>query len=115
MVEEYGKSVETVLGVPGSAFGETAMLADSGFDFLLFDTQHSAVESKQLIPALQAMRGKKAAPIIRVSSNRAELICFALEKLTTQWYCTTIDAYEEITNPDVNVVYKEVRNGRENS
>ncbi len=38
-----------------------------------------------------------------------------MEKLTTQWYCTTIAAYEEIINPDVNVLYKEVRNGRENS
>ena len=75
------KSGKTVIGATttGSAFDDVAMLADSGFDFLLFDTQHSAMESKQLIPAIQAMRGKKAAPIIRVSSNRADLICFALD------------------------------------
>ena len=79
VVKDLLKSGKTVIGTTGSAFGDMAMLADSGFDFLLFDTQHSPVESKQLIPALQAMRGKKAAPIIRVSANRAELICFALD------------------------------------
>jgi len=81
VVKDLLKSGKTVIGTTatGSAFGDVAMLADSGFDFLLFDTQHSAVESKQLIPAIQAMRGKKAAPIIRVSANRADLICFALD------------------------------------
>ncbi len=79
VVKDLLKSGKTVIGTAGSAFGDMAMLADSGFDFLLFDTQHSPVGTKQLIPALQAMRGKKAAPIIRVSANRAELICFALD------------------------------------
>lgn len=79
VVKDLLKSGKTVIGTTGSTSGDMAMLADSGFDFLLFDTQHSAVESKQLIPTIQAMRGKKAAPIIRVSSNRAELICFALD------------------------------------
>ncbi|MBI4200979.1 MAG: hypothetical protein HY531_01665 [Chloroflexi bacterium] len=79
VVKDLVKSGKTVIGTAGSAFGDMAMLADSGFDFLLFDTQHAPVEIKQLIPAIQAMRGKKAAPIIRVSSNRADLICFALD------------------------------------
>lgn len=78
-VKDLVKSGKTVIGTTGSPSGDVAMVADSGFDFILFDTQHSAVESKQLIPAIQAMRGKKAAPIIRVSSNRADLICFALD------------------------------------
>ncbi|MFC1899954.1 HpcH/HpaI aldolase/citrate lyase family protein, partial [Chloroflexota bacterium] len=30
-------------------------------------------------PSIQAIRGKKAAPIIRVSANRADVICFALD------------------------------------
>lgn len=81
VVKDLLKSGKTVIGASGTAsvFGDIAMLADSGFDFLLFDTQHSAVEIKQLYPAIQTMRGKKAAPIIRVSSNRADLICFALD------------------------------------
>ena len=55
------------------------MLADSGLDFILFDTQHSPVEPKQYKSSMEAMRGKKAAPMVRVSGNRAELICFALD------------------------------------
>ncbi|MBI4338507.1 MAG: hypothetical protein HY680_00980 [Chloroflexi bacterium] len=78
-VKDLLKSGKTVIGTAGSAAGDMAMLADTGFDFLLFDTQHSPVEVKQLIPAIQSMRGKKAAPIIRVSANRADLICFALD------------------------------------
>jgi 2-keto-3-deoxy-L-rhamnonate aldolase RhmA len=38
------------------------VLADAGFDFILFDTQHSPWEIKQMAPSIQAMRGKKAAP-----------------------------------------------------
>ena len=72
-------SGKTVIGTAGSPSVDTGMLADAGFDFLLFDTQHSPVETKQLYPAILAMRGKKTAPIVRVSSNRADLICFALD------------------------------------
>ncbi len=78
-VKELVKSGKTVIGTAGSATGDMVMLADAGFDFLLFDTQHSAVEVKQLIPAIASLRGKQAAPIVRVSANRADLICFALD------------------------------------
>ena len=78
-VRDLLKSGKTVIGTAGSPSVDTGMLADAGFDFLLFDTQHSPVETKQLHPAIQAMHGKKTAPIIRVSSNRADLICFALD------------------------------------
>ena len=81
VVKKLLKSGKTVIGTTAtrSAFDDVVVLADSGFDFLLFDTQHSTMESKQLIPAIQAMYGKKAAPIIRVSENRADLICFTLD------------------------------------
>lgn len=78
-VKDMLKAGRTVIGTSGSATGETAVLADAGFDFILFDTQHSPVEIKQLIPTIAAMRGKKAAPIVRVSDNRPDLICFALD------------------------------------
>ena len=55
------------------------MLADAGFDFLPFDTQHSPWEIKQLQPSIQAMRGKQAAPLVRVTGNHADQICFALD------------------------------------
>src|SRR5262245_56162152 len=78
-VKELLKSGRTVVGTAGSPNVDVSVLADSGFDFLLFDTQHSPWEIKQLQPSVQAMRGRKAAPIIRVSENRADLICFALD------------------------------------
>jgi len=78
-VRDLLRSGETVIGTAGTITGDMGMLADAGFDFLLFDTQHTPVEVKQMHPAIQSMSGKKAAPIIRVSANRAELICFALD------------------------------------
>ena len=97
VMKDLLKSGKTVIGTSGSAFGDMAMLADSGFDFLLFDTQHAPVEIKQLTPALQAMRGKKAAPIIRVSSNRADLICFALDAGARGIIVPMINTKEEAT------------------
>jgi 4-hydroxy-2-oxoheptanedioate aldolase len=79
-VKDLLKSGKTVIGTGGPPDPTTAgILADSGFDFLLFDTQHSPIEIHQLIPAIQATNGKKAAPIVRVSDNRPDLICFALD------------------------------------
>lgn len=73
------KAGEAVIGATASVGSEVAFLADSGYDFLLFDTQHSPVEIKQLQPQLQAMRGKSAVPIVRVGENRADQICYALD------------------------------------
>lgn len=96
-VKDLLKSGKTVIGTTGSASGDVAVIADCGFDFILFDTQHSPVESKQLIPAVQAMRGKKAAPIIRVSSNRADLICYALDAGARGIIVPTVNTKEEAT------------------
>jgi 4-hydroxy-2-oxoheptanedioate aldolase len=79
-VKDLLKSGKTIVGTAGNVNPDvSATLADAGYDFLLFDTQHSPVEIKQLQPSVQAMRGKKAAPFIRVSDNRPDLICFALD------------------------------------
>lgn len=78
-VKDLLRSGKTVIGTAGSIHIDNTVLADAGFDFLLFDTQHTPVEVKQLNPALQSIRGQKAAPFIRVSANRAELICYALD------------------------------------
>ena len=73
------KSGKTVVGTAGSPAVDVALLADAGFDFLLFDTQHSPYEIKQLQPPIQALRGKQAAPIVRVAANQAYQICYALD------------------------------------
>jgi 2-keto-3-deoxy-L-rhamnonate aldolase RhmA len=56
-----------------------ALLAGSGFDFLLFDTQHSPVMPKELGPAIAGMKGKKASPVVRVGDNRPDLIVNAMD------------------------------------
>ncbi len=73
------KSGKTVVGTAGTPNADVTFLADAGFDFLLFDTQHSPYEIKQLQPAMQAMRGKTTVPMVRVSANQADQICFALD------------------------------------
>ena len=69
----------TAIGTTASLNSETGFLAGAGFDFLLFDTQHSPVEIKQLAGALGGMRGRNASPIIRVGENHADQICYALD------------------------------------
>lgn len=79
-IKESIKAGRTVVGTGGTPHVETTvLLADAGYDFLLFDTQHSPVEVKQMGPAIQAMRGRKAAPLVRVPVNAAHEICFALD------------------------------------
>jgi 4-hydroxy-2-oxoheptanedioate aldolase len=96
-VKDLLKSGKTVVGTTGSAFVDMAMLGDSGFDFILFDTQHAPLEIHQLIPTVQAMRGKKAAPIIRVSANRADAIGFALDAGARGIIAPMINTKEEAT------------------
>jgi len=78
-IKDAIKSGRTVVGTAGSPNVDVSLLADAGYDFLLFDTQHSLWEIKQLQPPIQAMRGKKAAPLVRVAANEAYQICFALD------------------------------------
>ena len=79
VAKENLKAGKTVVGTTASVNSEAAFLADSGYDFILFDTQHSPVEIKDLRPQLQAMSGTRATPIIRVGENRADQICYALD------------------------------------
>src|SRR6185312_13843128 len=79
VIKDSIKSGRTVVGTAGAPNVDVSILADAGYDFLLFDTQHSPWEIKQLQPSIQAMRGKKAAPLVRVSANQADQICFALD------------------------------------
>ena len=78
-VKDAIKAGRTVVGTGGAPNVDVSVLADAGYDFLLFDTQHSPWEIKQLGPSIQAMRGKKAAPMVRTSANQADQICSALD------------------------------------
>ena len=59
------KSGKTAIETTSSVDSPTSFLAEVGYDFLLFDTQHSPVEIKELQKPLQAMKGKQATPVIR--------------------------------------------------
>src|SRR5437016_3213246 len=73
------KSGKTVVGTTVTPDIDVSVPASAGYDFLLFDTQHSAWEIKQLRPSIETMRGKQAAPVVRVAANQPHLICFALD------------------------------------
>ena len=73
------KAGKTAVGTTGGPASPADWLADSGFDFILFDTQHSPVEIKQLQGVVNAMKGKKAIPVIRVGENNQAQICYALD------------------------------------
>src|ERR1700716_970305 len=73
------KSGRTVVGTTVTPDIDVSILAAAGYDFLLFDTQHSAWEIKQLRPSIETMRGKHATPLVRVAANQAYQICFALD------------------------------------
>src|ERR1700747_296828 len=78
-IKDSVKSGRTVVGTTAGPNIDVLILADAGYDFVLLDTQHSPWEIKQLQPSIQAMRGKQAAPLVRVAANQAYQICFALD------------------------------------
>jgi len=78
-VKDLLKAGKTAVGTTATVGSPVGWLADAGFDWILFDTQHSPVEIKQLKPELDAMKGKKAIPVIRVGDNVQDQICYALD------------------------------------
>src|SRR3954465_26555 len=73
------KSGRTVVGTTVTPDIDVSIPAPAGYAFLLFDPQHPAGEIKQLRPSIETMRGKPAAPLVRVAANQAYQICFALD------------------------------------
>jgi 2-keto-3-deoxy-L-rhamnonate aldolase RhmA len=79
IVKDILKAGKTAIGTTASVGSPVEFLADAGFDFILYDTQHSPVEIKELQHQLQAMKGRRAIPIIRVGANVQDQICYALD------------------------------------
>lgn len=79
IVKDMLKAGKTAIGTTASVNSPVEFLADAGYDFILFDTQHSPVEIKELRHQVQAMKGKRAVPIIRVGANEQDQICYALD------------------------------------
>jgi 4-hydroxy-2-oxoheptanedioate aldolase len=79
IVKDLLKAGKTAIGTTASVGSPVEFLADAGFDFILYDTQHSPVEIKELQHQLQSMKGRRAIPIIRVGANVQDQICYALD------------------------------------
>lgn len=55
------------------------LLAHSGFDFLVVDTEHSPTDTETVVQMLQGMKGTPVSPIVRVVWNDVGLIKRALD------------------------------------
>ena len=98
LVKDKLAAGETVIGTTASVTSEVRFLANSGFDFLLFDTQHAPDEIKQLRPVLSAMRKRNAIPIIRVGDNRPDQICYALDQGAKGLIVPMVNTKQEATD-----------------
>ena len=78
-VKDLLKAGKTAVGTTGRIGCEAHFLANAGFDFLLFDTQHSTADIKGLAGDVAAMRGAIGEPIVRVGDLRPDQICYALD------------------------------------
>ena len=67
------------MGTTAGAGSDVRFVANAGFDFVLFDTQHSTDDIKGLVRAIGGTRGTDASPIVRVGDLRPDQICYALD------------------------------------
>jgi 2-keto-3-deoxy-L-rhamnonate aldolase RhmA len=59
--------------------GNAEILADAGFDFIVFDTEHGHYTTTSLIACLDAVRRTDISPMIRVAANDPTLLKQILE------------------------------------
>ncbi len=76
-LRERKQAVGTWLSLGSPVVAELA--ADCGFDWLLFDLEHGCGSEAALLPQLQAIRGSRAAAIVRVGAPHADLIARVLD------------------------------------
>lgn len=79
VVKDMLKAGKTVFGTMGQLGDPVALLAEVGFDYIIFDTQHSPLDAMELQPIIAAMKGKPAIPLVRVAENDRALICKVLD------------------------------------
>jgi 2-keto-3-deoxy-L-rhamnonate aldolase RhmA len=98
VVKDVLRQDKAAIGVSASLNSPVEFLADSGYDFILFDTQHSAVEIKELQYQIKAMKGRRASPIVRVGENRQDQICYALDIGARGIIAPMINTKKEVTD-----------------
>lgn len=69
--------IGTWLGIGAPVIAELA--AECGFDWLLFDLEHGCGTDAALLPQLHAIRGTKAATIVRVGAPHPDLVLRVLD------------------------------------
>ena len=97
-VKDKLQAGEVAIGTTAGVGSEVRFLANSGFDFLLFDTQHSPDDIKALGAPVAAMRRRDAIPIIRVGDNRPDQICYALDQGAKGLIVPMVNTPEEAQN-----------------
>jgi len=66
------KEGKPLLGIWNTIGGNTVpeMLAGAGYDWILVDCEHAAIETVEVLPALQAIAAyPETAPVVRPASN----------------------------------------------
>ena len=81
------------LKVPSSVTAEIAAL--SGFDYVCIDMQHGFSDRNDLIPMLQAIQPHTPRAIVRVPSNEASVIGWALDAGATGVIVPLVNSAEE--------------------
>ena len=81
------------LKVPSSVTAEIAAL--SGFDYVCIDMQHGFSDRNDLIPMLQAIQPHTSRAIVRVPSNDASIIGWALDAGATGVIVPLVNSAEE--------------------
>ena len=78
-VKDMLKAGQTAVGTTARANADVPFLANSGYDYILFDTQHSTDDIKGLAGAVAATAGTPAVPVVRVGDLRPDQVCYALD------------------------------------
>ena len=78
-VKDMLRAGQTAVGTTARANADVPFLGNSGFDYILFDTQHSPDDIKGLAGVVAATSGTPAVPIVRVGDLRPDQICYALD------------------------------------
>ena len=73
------------------------VISDSGFDWILLDTEHSPNEIPDLVTQLQAVQRGTATPIIRPAWNDAVMAKRALDIAATQGRFTIFSVVDALT------------------
>jgi 2-dehydro-3-deoxyglucarate aldolase len=89
-------------------------LSQAGFDFLVVDMEHSPADTVDAIGLLQAIGNGTAAPVVRVTENRAALVKRAMDAGAPSIVFPSVNNAAEARLAANAMRYPQVANGRSN-